>query len=197
MDWKDVNASSFGLLIAFLLPGMVALFALRYWTDSTARAFDTFLKAEANLGLFLFLLLGALTLGLVISTVRWLFYEVILMRSSRLYGARLTESERRRLRKPDLYAAHRQTVDQTYRYHQCFGALSVAAPLLFAGWIKELEESWALSTSKIAGLVALEALIIAASITALRSYFRYAKAILGENETTNPSVVGNTSERAA
>ena len=97
----ELKQSASGKIIAFLLPGVVALFSLSFWVASAADAFHTFLTAQSNVGLFLFLLLGALTFGLVVSAVRSLIYETLLGRMKWFCGARPTEQELQRMSEAD------------------------------------------------------------------------------------------------
>jgi hypothetical protein len=90
---KDVTSTSFGLLIAFLLPGLEASYALSLWSDSVAKVLNIFLTSSSNLGLFLLVLTGALTFGLVVAVFRWLVFELWICRRHKLRNsdfARLT-----------------------------------------------------------------------------------------------------------
>ena len=182
MQLKDVTSTSFGLVIGFLLPGVVSLFSLTFWYKPAADAFHTFLTDASNFGLFLFLLLGALILGLAVSSVRWLVYEVLLARLPGVYGPALTEQEHERLCEESRFAPYRAAVDETYRYHQFFGGLTITAPALFAGWLGGLGSGCLVKAVLTAGFVALEVLLAASAITAFRSFRRYAKAILAMPE---------------
>jgi hypothetical protein len=137
---QDVTSTSFGLIIAFLLPGTVALFSLSFWFASVGDAFHTFLTAESNVGLFLFLLLGALAFGFVVSAVRWCVYEILLGRSKRVYGPGPTAEQWKRLAESERFVAFRATIDETYRYREFFGGVTIAAPGLFAAWLSSLGE---------------------------------------------------------
>ena len=177
MQMKDVTSTSFGLVIAFLLPGIVALYSLVYWSSSASRAFTTFLTANSNVGLFLLLILGALIFGLVISAVRWLIYEVVLGLVG-LYGPRVTPEERQRMSEEPRFAAYRAAIDEAYRYAQCFGGLTIAAPGLFVGWLGSLDDDAPPQELLIAAFVVLEVLLVARTITMFRSYRAYERAIL-------------------
>jgi hypothetical protein len=124
---KEVTSTPFGLVIGFLLPGVVALFSLTYWYESAANAFDTFLTSASNLGLFIFLLLGALTLGIITSAVRWIVFEKLLNQIPDLYGKKVSDEERRRMYEQERFAAWRAGIDEEYRYHQFFGGLTIKA----------------------------------------------------------------------
>lgn len=183
MQFKDVTSTTFGLVVAFLLPGAMALLSMTYWIAPVADAFETFLTADANLGLLLLMLLGALTLGLVVSAVRWLLYEVLLAQGGWVYGAKLTADERKRLQEQNRLAAYRAAVDETYRYHQFFGGLSLTAPALLIGWFNDLESGRTAEVLLVISFVALELLLVAAAIAAYKSYLQYTQAILAEAAT--------------
>ncbi len=70
---KDVTSTSLGLLIAYLLPGLVALYAFSLWPGPLQSQFQVFLTAESNVGLFLLVILAAIALGLQIT---WVWYGV-------------------------------------------------------------------------------------------------------------------------
>src|SRR5439155_4424932 len=73
---KDVTATSFGLLIGFLLPGLMAFYSLGAWIPAVRDLLSFFRGAKSDIGLFLLVLLVALTVGLLVSAFRWLLLEV-------------------------------------------------------------------------------------------------------------------------
>ena len=73
---KDVTVTSFGLVIAYLLPGLIGLYGLVFWSKTFKEMFSTFLTSESNLGLFLIVVLASLAIGLFANGVRWLLFEV-------------------------------------------------------------------------------------------------------------------------
>jgi hypothetical protein len=122
---KDVTSTSFGLLIAYLLPGLVALYAFSLWLNSIQSQFKVFLTAESNVGLFLLVVLAAITLGLQVTAPRWVLFELILFKllfwliSKKQYRKHVLSSEdflilgvRSKLE------AFRAATDEYYRYHQ-------------------------------------------------------------------------------
>jgi hypothetical protein len=178
MAIKDVTSTSFGLVIAYLLPGFVALFSLSFWFDSAQRAFHTFLTSQSNVGLFLFLLLGGLALGLAVNAVRLALYELLLGRIKRLYGERPTREQLARLSEADNFAAFRAAIDELYRYHQFYGGTTLAGPALFVGWLNSLDvSSWA-ETALIAGFAVAELTLVVATISTLRSFYGWERRIL-------------------
>jgi hypothetical protein len=132
-NMKDVGSTSFGLVIAYLLPGLMALYALSYFSAPVHALFTTFLKAESNVGLFLLVTLGALAVGLQVSLVRSLIFQSWLCK-----GWRLSASDFAFLASEGKLSAFRATVDEHYRYHQFWGGMAVVMPILFGRWIFSL-----------------------------------------------------------
>jgi len=49
-EMKDLTATSFGYLIAFLLPGVFGLYALSAWLPEAGERLQPILKADATVG---------------------------------------------------------------------------------------------------------------------------------------------------
>lgn len=98
-----VTSTSFGLLIAYLLPGLIGLYGASLWSNAVSKVFSTFLTSSSNVGLFILILLGSLVVGLVVSGLRWLLVEVLLFQS--LFGKARTLF-RVRLRTRVLFQGH-------------------------------------------------------------------------------------------
>jgi hypothetical protein len=172
---KDVTSTSFGLLIAFLLPGLAGLYSVSFWSPAVRRLFQTFLTLQSNVGLSILVLLAALTVGLLITVVRWWIFERGL---SRKYT--LAPSEFAKLDTDSKLSSFRAAVDENYRYHQFWGGMFVVIPSLFIGALKE---SWAALTIcdiglSLAALLVMEVITGIAAHVAYRNYGTRAKHIL-------------------
>lgn len=133
-DMKDVTTTSFGLIIAYVLPGMVGLYSLTFWSDTLRQVSNTFLNAKSDLGLSLMVLAGAVVVGLQLNVLRFLFYERVLCRTKRIkpetFKALLTHS-------PNL-SAFTTVIEENFRYHQFFGSMTLLLPVLYAGLLRYL-----------------------------------------------------------
>lgn len=67
-----------GFVIAFVAPGFVAFLALSYHLPAAGAWMDAASKAEQGVGVFLFVLLASLAMGLIVSGVRALTIDNIL-----------------------------------------------------------------------------------------------------------------------
>lgn len=132
MAMIDITSTSFGLVIAYLLPGLVTLFGFSYWFSELRRLFDTFLNGASNLGLFLLVALASIVMSMMVTLIRWYIFELHLCRRYHL-----PPEDFDNLSGAGKIAAFRASVDENYRYHQFFGGMTVALPILFFGWAVE------------------------------------------------------------
>jgi hypothetical protein len=160
-DLKDLTATSFGLIIAYLLPGLVGLYGLSFWFPRIGAAFATFLTAESNVGLFFLIILASLAVGMITHGIRWILFEVWCSGLEQ----RLEPSLFANLSGERKLAAFRTAVDEIYRYHQWWGGMAVVAPLVFIGWMNSPDAQ----VGEMQGMIlwiaflALEALVIFAA----------------------------------
>jgi small basic protein len=170
---KDVTSTSFGLLIAFVLPGVAGLYTSSFWSTTVHQWFATFLTAESNVGLFFLLALAALIIGLQLTLVRWLLFE-------RWFSPEvsLAPSEFAALKDDKILAAFRAAVDEHYRYHQFWGGMAVVFPVSAVTAIYQTRSC----LSAIVFLCVFLAIEVVTWLAAREAYARYvvrARAILG------------------
>jgi len=66
-ELKDLTSTSFGYLMAFLLPGMILLYGIGLWYPSLFPALQAADKADASIGPSIIYLLVCVAAGLIIS----------------------------------------------------------------------------------------------------------------------------------
>jgi hypothetical protein len=177
---KDVTSTSFGLVIAFFLPGLAAFYSLCYWSSRVDQLFKTFLTTDSNVSLFLLVIAAAVTMGLQITLVRWLLFEILICRSQKFgpsFFKKLGTDENR-------LVAFKAVVDEHYRYHQFWGGMCIVIPGFVVGWLRE---SWNTLTFgqvtwTIIVFVLCEVLTGCAAYDAYKRYSTRAKEILGGGE---------------
>lgn len=184
-----VTSTVFGYLIAFLLPGMVGLYGLTFWSPAVAELFRTFLTARSNAGLFLLVVLAALVVGLLIAGARWLLYEVAwisLIRRVRAKGclqglyARPAPDAYASLGNEKILAAYRAAVEEVFRYYQFWGGMSLVIPLLFTGWLVTMfpRLSWLQIALASAGAAGIECLALIRAWGMYRRFLERERAII-------------------
>ena len=128
---KDVTSTSFGLMIAFFLPGISCIYSLNFWFPEIEQLFRKFLTAESNVGLFLLICMASIIASLQITIVRWVIFERLLCRKHILdhcYFEKLGSNENK-------LSAFRAAVDEHYRYHQFWGGMTLVIPIFVGGVI--------------------------------------------------------------
>ena len=129
---KDVTTTSFGLTIAYLLPGLFGLYTGSFWSPALKAEFGAFSRAESNAGLFFLVLLFALLVGLQLNAVRWVVFELLLCRRKGLKRDEFTQ-----LKTKDQIEAFGVTIDENFRYHQFWGGIAPVVPVFFLGLSRE------------------------------------------------------------
>ncbi len=77
-DDVKVSGLDFGVIIAFVAPGFVALQATSYYTSVTQAWMAAASDKDPGVGVFLFVLLGSLSMGLIVSGIRALLIDNLL-----------------------------------------------------------------------------------------------------------------------
>ncbi len=160
----------FGLIIAFLLPGFTCLCGLSVLYPNIAIWLSAEPTREPSIGGFLYVVLGSLAVGLVVSAIRWALID-------RLHHATGIPS-------PDLdftrlaqnLAAYQLAVEHNYRYFQFYANMAVAI-IILAICRQSVLGLWPFSSQL--GILALEGILLAASRDCLRRYYGRVALVLG------------------
>jgi hypothetical protein len=162
---KDITTTSFGLIIAYLLPGSVGLYGLSFLIGSLKTTADKFFSANADVGLFLTMVAAALVIGLQINVLRWVTYEKFLFPNTTLsqldYGRLQTEAKLKMV----LYI-----IEENYRYHQFYGGMSIIMPLVYFAFVKHYGIIAYSPLMVTITLVSIVSLIAAGSFSLMRYY---------------------------
>jgi hypothetical protein len=128
---KDVTVTSFGLVIAYLLPGLSLLYTLGFWFPEIHSLFQAFLTTASNFGLFVIVVLVSLIAGLIVHGIRAVFYEYVFCKKEN----RFQHAQFKKFTSTGRAEAFRSLVDEMFRYHQWWGALSIIWPLFAYGFL--------------------------------------------------------------
>ena len=170
----DITSTSFGLVIAFLLPGLAVLYGLTFWSENAKKTYQSLLSAQSNVGLFLLVMLAGVAVGLMLTLVRWLVFEFLLCKEH------LDTANFKNLHQKERLDAFRAAADEHYRYHQFWGGMALALPVIAIGWLKQLWDGVGLSTFILAtiGIVGVEILTVCGATAAYKNYVRRGNLIM-------------------
>lgn len=173
---NDVTARNFGLAIAYLIPGFIALGGLAAISDVVR----TWLAGPTNggptVGGFLYVTLGSVAAGMTVSALRWAIVDTIHhftgLPRPRWDDSRLTD----RLR------AVEHLVEVHYRYYQFYANSLVALLITYLSWSWSSEFLAVGSTYWIILVLVAEFVFFAASRDALGKYYRRMNSLMGSTK---------------
>lgn len=171
----DITSTSFGLLIAYILPGLVTLFGLSYWFPDLRALFEAFLTGGSNFGLFLLVALASIATTLQVTLIRWAIFEEFVCRHYKL-----SAEDFRNMSNAGKFDAFRGAVDEHYRYHQFWGCMTVALPIVFIGWAQHsgIYENLASGLFLTLLFLVIEGLTWSGAVRAYTNYVNRAKFIM-------------------
>lgn len=116
------SSINFGLLIAYLLPGLTSLYALTYFSSRIAALFDAVLDKDKNLGASFLILVGSLVVGLIISAFR----DLVLDRVHYKTGVKSVAFNYGKFVDKDKRSVLEDLIGNKYRFYQFYGNIMVA-----------------------------------------------------------------------
>jgi uncharacterized SAM-binding protein YcdF (DUF218 family) len=176
----DISARNFGLLIAYIIPGFIALAGLGFAFDPIARWLVADASNAPNLGAFLYAMLASLGAGMAVSSVRW----ALLDSAHHSLGIQRPNWDDSRLDRK--LAAFDYIVENHYRYYQFYGNTLIAVLFSWTVWhVTPIGIVHGLGWPDL-GIFALEVILLAGSRDTLRKYYARTSRLLGaESEVSN------------
>ena len=155
---KPLEFMTFGYLIAFVLPGLIAARALGYAVPFLNLAFSRLLSSPEAAGPIFVVTVAALTAGLILNVIR----RVVLDRVYRALDKDRPTLDYRRLT-PDRHELFKDAVESTYRPYEFSANMGLALALFWLARVLLLPGALGLSriVTHLSGLVALLLLVLA------------------------------------
>ena len=164
---------SFGLVIAFLLPGFVCLFGVSNFSPTLAAWMSSEPSRDPSVSGFLYVVMGSLAAGLKVSAERWAvvdqFHHATGLSRPDFNYATLTEH----------LLAFQLAVEHNYRYFQFYANMAVAL-FIFAACNQAAFGLW--SWLSWIGLFCLEIVLLAASRDSLGRFYSRVALVLGTRD---------------
>lgn len=125
----DTLAQSFGLSIAFVIPGAIGLYATSFFVPIVAVWFGA--DANTTVGGFLFVLLGSAGMGVFISGLRWLITEKL----TEWFKPMPEALDQARRKDPGNEATYQDLLARHYQFFQFYANTPFALALLYLAWL--------------------------------------------------------------
>ena len=154
---QDQLGKSFGLIIAFLIPGMVGLYAVSFYVPVIREWFGIAVDQSTTIGGFLFVIVASIGMGVFISGMRWFVLEHLIWKRE---SPELNTAQRSKTQTELVY---QNLVWQFYNFYQFYANTLFAIVLLYLAWV--FAERWPEGVK----LVATTALLIPACFVLYKS----------------------------
>ena len=169
----DFGSTTFGYVIAYFLPGLAASVGAGLLSTHIGTLFSKVIE-DQNLPLGLMGALGALAVGIFLSLFRALIFEELLWRKDRLSAddyATLADDDQ-------TFKAYDRMIDEAYRFHQFWGGMAIALPIMCLGVITHDAAGTGHRLAALAGTVVFEAAAIWAAVATYKRYLVRVKNVL-------------------
>jgi hypothetical protein len=127
---KALPGFDFGIIIAFFLPGFVAIFALSYLSPRVSGIMSALLSKDQSFGASFITVAIALAAGMIISGIRAFVLDSLHQKTWKS----MPDLDYSKLTDKDKLAVFNEAINNTYRFYQFYGNMFVA--LAFLTWVR-------------------------------------------------------------
>ena len=160
---REISASNFGIVIAYLVPGFTTLWGFSYFSASLSAWIGQPAASQPTVAGFLYVTLGSLGMGMIVNAARWATLDKI----HHLTGIRYPNWDFENLQKN--LAGYETLVEFYFRYHEFFGNTLIAGSFTYLIW-RWHHPAWIFAAMDVV-MLGIGALLWAASRDTLRKYY--------------------------
>jgi hypothetical protein len=174
---NTLSNENFGLIIAYILPGFVALWGVSYFSPTVAGWITASQQGAPSVAGFMYVTLASIGTGLTVSGVRWLVIDSI------HHCTGLTRPAWKFVNLDDKLKGFLTLNEGHYRYYQFYANMFIAVGFTFAAWLV-----WSGNGLRAAGwanlhFAVLEVVLFANSRDTLAKYYGRVAQLLGTIST--------------
>jgi hypothetical protein len=158
----DTFSRSFGIVIAFLLPGIVGLYAASFFSPEIDNWFKVAATQDSSFGGFSFVILGSLGVGIFVSGVRWLLIDRLFPKPPRLDHAQRRDT--------DTEHVYQDIRSQHYHFYQFYSNTLCALVLLYLSWLAASHPPMKRAVWMFAALVIVNGVLFVSARDALQKF---------------------------
>jgi hypothetical protein len=169
---RDLSADNFGPLIAYLLPGFVALWGMGSFMPSVEVWLAASPSAAPTVGGFLYITLGSVAVGMLVSAVRWAILDTL------HHHTGIPQPPWDFSQFPAHMDAFDSLVQDHYRYYQHYGNMLVAVAFVYLSTTFGIRPLMTHEWWKDLGVLVVVLILYVGSRDALRKYYERTAVIL-------------------
>jgi hypothetical protein len=175
---SPLTNENFGLVIAYVLPGFVALWGVSYFSPTVASWITASQQGAPSVAGFMYVTLASIGTGLTVSGVRWLVIDTI------HHCTGLTRPAWKFVNLDDKLQGFLTLNEGHYRYYQFYGNMFIAAGFTYGAWLVSNGKGPRAAGWANLYFLALEIVLFANSRDTLAKYYSRVAQLLGT--LTNP-----------
>lgn len=183
---RDVTRDNFGLLIAYVLPGFVALWGVSFFSETVRRWLGTSSSSNPTIGGFLYVTVAAVAVGLLVSTFRWMTVD----RIHHLTGIPAPKWDFSRL--GDSLAAFELLVASHYQFYQWHANMAVASSFTFLIYAFGAPLRGFHGAAILLSFIVVEIILWFGSRDALTKYYQRTTSLMNENGARRSNAATNS-----
>ncbi len=176
---RDVTNNNFGHLIAYVIPGLTVLWGASHFSPTLQSWLTTNPSDLPTVGGFLYLTLGSVTAGMIVSTVRWLIIDGV------HHATGLTEPRWDFSQLARRVDAFESLIRIHYQFYQFNANMLVAIVFAYAVWKSTSPGEIAMIGWEDAAWLLAAVIFFAGSRDTLRRYYLRVEGVLGRQEQDN------------
>ena len=172
---RDVTRDNFGLLIAYVLPGFVALWGVSFFSETVRQWLGTSADNSPTIGGFLYVTVASVATGMLVSTVRWMTID----RIHHLTGIPAPGWDFARL--GDRLSAFELFVSGHYQFYQFHANMAVSVAFTFCVYAFAAPIRGLQGVAVVASFFFVEIILWFGSRDTLRKYYHRTSALLNRD----------------
>ncbi len=172
---NTVTHQNFGLVIAYLLPGFVALWGVSYFSPTVAGWIVASQQDAPTVAGFMYVTLASLAAGVTASAVRWAVIDNLHHATGVVPPAWKFANLEGKLQ------GYLALIENHYRYYQFYSNMAVAAAFSFSARCLGGGEAFRRLLWPAVGFLVLESVLLAGSRDTLRKYYTRTQQLLSSH----------------
>jgi hypothetical protein len=176
----SLTNENFGLVIAYILPGFVALWGISYFSPTVAGWISASQQSAPSVAGFMYVTLASIGTGLTVSGIRWLVIDTI----HHLTG--LTRPAWKFVNLDDKLKGFLTLNEGHYRYYQFYANMFIAVAFTYAAWLVSSGKGLRAAGWANMHFIVLEIVLFANSRDTLAKYYSRVAQLLGTLNNPKP-----------
>jgi len=115
------SSLNFDKVIAYMIPGVVGLQSISYYSQKVNLWINSYLYNENNLGTIFIIIMSSIGIGLIISAIRWFILDYIHYKT----GIKKEKIPYNKLNNKNI-TVFKEAIANTYRYYEFYGNMFIA-----------------------------------------------------------------------